>query len=238
MHQTSIGVTTLLAWLVTAASGSACSSSTLAARVEEPGPRARPREILTAFVCDEKRADTDEEKRQEREARALALGLTLAVDHVRLVRHASDTDQELFAARGEACARAEDGPACAAELARLEAVGRTKKQVFAVTTAGDELKLYEGRAVLSLLGTIDNAEKAWTALMIAHNASSYLCNEPDWNSYRETASGYDLAWVWTERICRPFERVQAVDHVDRAGTVTRLRTHVVEHDAEACLVAR
>jgi hypothetical protein len=117
------------------------------------------------------------------------------------------------------------------------ATGGAKQQVFAITIAGDALTLYEGRAVLPLLGPIDNVDKAWTALMIEKGASTYMCQMPEWASWREAADGYELAWVWTDRICRPVQRLQAIDHVDRAGNVRRLRLHVVEHEPDACIVA-
>jgi hypothetical protein len=64
-----------------------------------------------------------------------------------------------------------------------------------------------------------------------------MCRMPEWDSWRATADGYELAWVWTDKTCRPVQRLQAIDHVDRAGKVSRLRLHVVEHEADACIVA-
>jgi hypothetical protein len=227
---------TLLSAALCALTATGCAATAVNTPVERPQAPTVQREVLTAFRCDEARADTPEAKRREREERALALKLDLKADHVRFVRHGSQTDDEMFAARGEACATATDKATCETELARLETTARAKTQVFAITIAGDALRLYEGADVLALLGEVDNADKAWTALMIHADVPSYMCNEPDWHGYRETADGYELAWVWIDKVCRPFQRVQAIERVDRAGSVTRLRTHVVEHDAGACII--
>jgi hypothetical protein len=221
--------------LYTVALSSGCAHSPRSTPAHEPANIAVPRERLTGFTCQPGRPDTESQKAAQREARFTALKLDLPVDHVRFVRHGSRTDQETFAAHGAPCAAARDHAACEAKLTELEARGRVKKQVFAITTHLDELKLYEGREVIALLAPIDNPAKAWTALMVHNNVSSYACNDPDWDAYRESHDGYDLAWVWTARTCRPFERHQAIDHIDRTGNLTRLRTHVVEHNPEACL---
>jgi hypothetical protein len=203
---------------------------------EQPDAHVEERERLNAFSCAVPRSASSEGTPEDLEARAAALKLDLAVDYVRFVRYSSETEHETFAATGEPCRTARNQPACKAQLAKLDARGRAKRQVFAITTLGDDLQFYEGRAVLPLLGPIDNADKAWLVLMIEHDASSYTCDDPDWNAFRATPDGFELAWVTTTTNCRPWQRVQAIDHVDRAGKLTRLRQHIVEHDPDRCLV--
>lgn len=227
-----------LAWLLCAiAASGGCAGSEARARVSAPRSPAVQREIFNVFDCPDVPVHTEEDERVKREWRFAALQLDLPVDHVRFVNYIGEHESWIFAARGEACATAVDKSRCVAELEQLMAAGGAKQQVYAVTIAGDELKLYEGRAVLPLLGPIDNVDKAWTALMIERDVSPYMCQMPEWTSWRETADGFDLAWVWTDKICRPVQRLQAIDHVDRAGKVSRLRLHVVEHEADACIVA-
>jgi hypothetical protein len=71
--------------------------------------------------------------------------------------------------------------------------------------------------------------------MMEKNVYSYFCQEPASTGFRETAQGYDLSWVRTSATCEPLQRLQAIEHVDRAGRVTLLRTNVVEHEASACV---
>jgi hypothetical protein len=225
------------AWLFGIAASGGCAGPASHARVEVPRTPAVQREILNAFDCPDVPVHTEEDEQAEREWRFAALKLELPADHVRFVNYVAEHESWIFAARGDACGTATDKSGCASELDRLMVAGGAKEQVFAITIAGDELKLYEGRAVLPLLGPIDNVDKAWTALMIAKGASTYLCQMPEWAGWRETADGYEFAWAWTDKICRPVQRLQAIDHVDRAGNVSRLRLHVVEHEADACIVA-
>lgn len=222
--------------IILAFAATACAASAASTPAKEALGVAVARERLHAFECADERADTPEAERQQRERRAAGLRLAIEADHIRFIRHGSETDDELFATRGKACTTAKDPSACEAELARLETLGRSKKQVFAITIASDQLKLYEGREVLTLVGVIDSPERAWLALMIHADASSFMCKDPDWHGYREVDDGFELSWVWTDKVCRPFQRVQAIEHVDRDGQVTRLRTQVVEHDADACII--
>jgi len=226
---------TSLIWLCATLASGGCAGAMATARIEQPRSPAVSREIFNAFDCPDVAVHTEEEMRAEREAYYATLKLELAVDHVRLAHYVTDDEQWIFAARGEACATASNKSACEARLAQLMAAGGAKEQVFAITITGNELKLYEGGAVRSLLGAIDNVYKAWTVLMVHENVPSPMCQEPEWDGWREAEGGYDLAWVWTDKTCRPVQRLQAIAHVDREGHVTRLRKHIVEHEADACI---
>ena len=220
-----------LCWLAMLTGCAHTKSRALPARPRSP---VEPRELLAPFVCEVADPDDEGAEQRENEQRGAALDLKLQADHIRFIHHGSETDDYMFASRGAPCATARDAAACNAKLAELEATGRTKIQVFAIAIDHDALTLYQGEELMQLLGPIDNIEKGWLVLMIRQHAGAYFCNDPEWSGHRQTTDGYDFARVWTARGC-PFERIQAIDHVDRAGHVTRLRTHVVER-TDACVI--
>jgi hypothetical protein len=191
--------------------------------------------VFRPFRCAIEGESDEARVESERRLRAEALSLFAPADHLRVVRHWEDGD-DTFAATGLPCAGAVAPAACLAELDRLEALGRTKVQTYAITTRGDAVQLHQGvEGLTQLLGVIDTPEDAWLVLMASVDTEPYLCDEIEESGYRRVGDAFELARRWTSSTCRPYERTQAVDSVSRAGAVTRVSTTVIAREESHCI---
>lgn len=185
------------------------------------------------FDCAIEGAGESERLASERRARAAALTFAGDIDYVRL-GHNSDTERGIFAERGEPCERASDLAACTARLAALDALSKGVHGTYAITVAADQVSMHVGEAVIGLIAAIDTPADAWLVLMVREGEGVYECNGSWWSGHREAENGYEIARRITTSTCHPHERVQLVDHVDRAATVTWLSRTVITHEPRGC----
>lgn len=219
---------------VAMASSAGCgahSTSSIVARTDRPSI---VEGHFEAFQCALADSSTGASQAIELEARTNALRLPVELDYVRIGRYRSASGQQVIAARGEPCSKASDRASCDANVESLEAAARSRPQVFAITTRGDNVELHEGDAILSFIGAIDTPERAWLALMVQQDADVYSCDDASSSGHRKVQGGIELGMLWTRSLCRPFERVRTVYFVTDAGHVTRRQEARVEYDAERC----
>jgi hypothetical protein len=218
-----------LALILSAVVAAACAHSSTVAPSDEP---------FHAFACP---------KDEAKAARSFgdALELALDVDSLEVISHGGGHDQLTVAAHGTKCSGATDLAACEAELARQKlawaeaqpACDDCNGAILVITTRKDEIALWAlPEQALTLLGAIDTPTDAWLLMMARTGYSTYACGDSTSSGYRALPQGFELLrreWVST---CRPIERVEIVERVDRDGRVEPVRRTVIEHEPDGCYV--
>jgi len=181
------------------------------------------------------------------DAQAFGRALTPALDvqYLEVISHGGGHDAVTVAERGAKCLGATNAAACDAELSRLRqawlqaqpSCEDCRGATLVLTTRGDDVaQRTRPEEIAALFGTIDTPAEAWLLLMARDGGPPYTCGDPSASAYRVSSDGIELSrQEWTST-CRPVERVEVVESVDRNGAARTLRRTVVEHEAEECFV--